>query len=63
VTYVRSSALFDRAERDLEDRSPALDGARLAIRDLKLIDGTLAQLADTMGLALTDFDTVAAGDT
>ena len=32
----------------------------LAIRDLKLIDGTMAQLAEVLGLAITDYDTVPA---
>jgi uncharacterized membrane protein YccC len=57
VTYTRSSALFDRAERRLEEHTPAISPALLAIRDLKLIDGTMARLAERMGLAITDHDT------
>ena len=53
--YTRSSALFDRTERRLEDRT---DEGRLAIRDFKLIDGAMAQLAGLAGLSVTDFDTV-----
>jgi hypothetical protein len=32
---------------------------QLAIRDLKLIDGTMAKLAEVVGLRVTDYDTVA----
>jgi uncharacterized membrane protein YccC len=60
-TYTRSSALFDRAERRMEGRSSAVGPARLAIRDLKLVDGTMAQLAALLGLAITDYDTDPAG--
>jgi hypothetical protein len=63
VIYTRSSALFDRAERRLEDRSAPAGPAQLAIRDLKLIDGTMAQLAELLGLAITDYDTEPAGGT
>ena len=31
---------------------------QLAVRDLMLIDGAMARMADIMGLAITDFDTV-----
>jgi uncharacterized membrane protein YccC len=58
--YTRSSALFDRAERQLEERSHGIEGGQLAIRDLKLIDGAMAGMADVMGLGLTDYDTVGA---
>jgi uncharacterized membrane protein YgaE (UPF0421/DUF939 family) len=61
VTYTRSSALFDRAERRLEERSSTVGPAQLAIRDLKLIDGTMAQMAELLGLAITDYDTEPAG--
>jgi hypothetical protein len=33
---------------------------QLAIRDLKLIDGTMARVAEVLGLAITDYDTVGA---
>jgi len=56
--YTRSSALFDQAERRVEDSSGIADPAQLSIRDLKLIDGTMARLANGLGLAITDYDTV-----
>jgi hypothetical protein len=59
--YTRSSALFDRAERRLEERSSTVGPAQLAIRDLMLIDGTMAGLAGLLRLAVTDYDTVPAG--
>jgi len=60
-TYTRSSALFDRAERRLEERTSTVGPAQLALRDLMLIDGTMAELADLMRLAVTDYDTAPAG--
>ncbi len=56
--YTRSSALFDQAERRVEERSGIAHPMQLAIRDLKLIDGTMARLAESLGLAITDYDTV-----
>jgi uncharacterized membrane protein YgaE (UPF0421/DUF939 family) len=56
--YTRSSALFDQAERRVEERSGVAHPVQLAIRDLKLIDGTMARLAEGLGLAITDYDTV-----
>jgi uncharacterized membrane protein YccC len=58
VVYTRCAALFDRAERRLEERSGVVDGSQLAIRDFKLIDGVMARLAEIMGLRVTDYDTV-----
>jgi len=58
--YTRSSALFDRVERSVEERSGIAHPVQLAIRDLKLLDGTMARLAEVLGLAITDYDTVAA---
>jgi uncharacterized membrane protein YccC len=60
VMYTRSSALFDEAERRIEDHSSTVGPARLAIRDLKLIDGTMAEMAELLGLAITDYDTAPA---
>jgi uncharacterized membrane protein YgaE (UPF0421/DUF939 family) len=57
ATYTRSSALFDRAERRLEQCSSSVGPDQLAIRDLKLIDGTMARAAEYMGLRITDYDT------
>jgi uncharacterized membrane protein YgaE (UPF0421/DUF939 family) len=59
--YTRSSALFDQAERRSEERSGIAGPAQLAIRDLKLIDGTMARMAEVLGLSITDYDTVPAG--
>jgi hypothetical protein len=54
----RSSSLFDRTERLLEERSETIDEGQLAIRDLKLIDGAMAKMAEVIGLRVTDYDTV-----
>jgi hypothetical protein len=59
--YTRSSALFDRTERRLEERSARLDEGQLAIRDLKLVDGAMAKLAALADLTVTDFDRVGIG--
>jgi uncharacterized membrane protein YccC len=58
VVYTRSSALFDRAERRLDEGSANVGAGRLAVRDLMLIDGAMARMAEIMGLSITDFDTV-----
>jgi hypothetical protein len=52
--YTRSSALFDEAERRIEERFGLAHPAQLAMRDLKLIDGTVARMAEGLGLAVTD---------
>jgi uncharacterized membrane protein YccC len=52
--YTRSSALFDQAERRIEERFGLAHPAQLAVRDLKLIDGTMAQMAEDLGLGITD---------
>jgi len=49
---------FEQAERRLEERPGLVDEGQLAIRDLKLIDGAMAGLAEAMGLTVTDYDTV-----
>jgi hypothetical protein len=55
--YTRSSALFDQAEND-RDRCPHRSAsAEFALRDLKLLDGTMARIAELMGLGITDYDT------
>jgi len=56
--YTRSAALFDRTERRLEDGAARIEEGPLAIRDLKLIDGAMAKLAELSGLPVTDYDTV-----
>jgi len=58
--YVRSSSLYDRAERSHQDSAAGTDQECLAIQDLKLIDGAMAGLAKSMRLEVTDFDTVRA---
>jgi predicted DsbA family dithiol-disulfide isomerase len=50
--------LFTMAEADLEGPPRTTKGGQLAIRDLKLIDGTMASMAEALGLGVTDFDTV-----
>jgi hypothetical protein len=57
TVFTRSSALFDRAERRLEEHSRPVDPAQLAIRDLKLIHATMARRAELLGLQVADFDT------
>jgi uncharacterized membrane protein YccC len=59
--YIRTSALFDRAERCLEENLSSVGKGQLAIRDLKLIDGSMAWIAKDMGLSVTDYDTVGTG--
>jgi hypothetical protein len=59
--YVRTSALFDRAERCLEENLSSVGKGQLAIRDLKLIDGSMAWRAKDMGLRITDYDTIGTG--
>jgi uncharacterized membrane protein YccC len=54
VTYIRSSALFDRLEQDIETAGHG----QLPIRDLQLIDGTMADMAELMGLQISDCDTI-----
>jgi uncharacterized membrane protein YgaE (UPF0421/DUF939 family) len=56
--YTRSSALFDQAERRIEECSAIASPAQLAIRDLMLIDGTFARMAEALGLPIADYDTV-----
>jgi hypothetical protein len=56
TTYLRSSALFDRVDRALEDVSPA-DPRRLVLRDLTLVDGALARMAAAWGMDVAGLDT------
>jgi len=58
--YVRSASLYDRAERSHQDSAAGTDEECLPIQDLKLIDGAMADLAESMRLEVTDFDTVRA---
>jgi hypothetical protein len=55
-TYTRSSSLFDQAEQRLQ-RSPAPHKeADLAIRDLRAIDETVADMAEALHLTVTEYD-------
>jgi uncharacterized membrane protein YgaE (UPF0421/DUF939 family) len=53
-TYTRSAALFDQAERRIEDCSDIASPAQLAIRDFMLIDATFAEMAEALGLPVAD---------
>lgn len=56
--YTRSSGLFDQAELRIEERSGPAAPARLAVRDLMLLDATMAAMAELLGLrACADRDT------
>jgi uncharacterized membrane protein YccC len=57
-TYLRSAALFDRVERDLETQAGSVHDVQLAVRDLTLIDETMAELAAVLTLEVASLDTV-----
>jgi uncharacterized membrane protein YgaE (UPF0421/DUF939 family) len=57
--YVRSASLFARVADTLPDQSP-ISRAHLALRDLQLLDGALAEAAKWAGVPVTDLDTVPA---
>lgn len=57
-TYTRSAALFDRAEHRLDVCPPRSASTQFALRDLMLLDGTMAHMAEVMGLRIDDYDTV-----
>jgi hypothetical protein len=57
-TYTRSSSLFDQAEHSLDDCPHGFASTEFALRDFKLLDGTLAHMAELLGLGVTDYDTV-----
>jgi hypothetical protein len=56
--YTRTAALFDRVERRMEERDAVAGNDELALRDLMLIDAALAEIAQALGLVVTDRDTV-----
>ncbi len=60
-TYLRSAALFDRVERDLETQPGGVQDGQLAVRDLTLIDETMAELAAVLTLGVANLDTATAG--
>jgi uncharacterized membrane protein YgaE (UPF0421/DUF939 family) len=55
--YVRSASLFERVADELPDQ-PFTSRPRLALRDLQLLDGALAEAARWAGVPVTDLDTV-----
>ena len=71
--YPRQQKALERSQRSygararkvatlaLEEASASVGADRLAVRDLMLIDGAMARMAEIMGLAITDFDTVGVG--
>jgi hypothetical protein len=54
--YVRSASLFARAAGALPDRG-LTSPAQLAMRDLQLLDGALAEAARWAGVTVSDLDT------
>jgi hypothetical protein len=56
-TYTRSAALFDQVESDLDTCPHRAASTEFTLRDLKLLDGTMAHIAELMGLEITDYDT------
>jgi predicted acylesterase/phospholipase RssA len=61
-TYVRSAALFDRVELDLEADAGGVGDGQLALSDLKFIDEAMASLAATMTLTVANYDTAVVDD-
>ena len=55
--YVRSASLFERVADELPDQT-LTSRPRLALRDLQLLDGALAEAARWAGVPVTDLDTV-----
>jgi uncharacterized membrane protein YccC len=61
-TYTRSASLFDVIEQRLTAPGGGSGDGRLALRDLRLIDGALAELASALGLHVVSYDIVPADD-
>jgi Fusaric acid resistance protein-like len=55
-SYTRSASLFDRAEHRLTGAGGNDAEGHLVFRDLRLIDGALAQLAGALGMGITSYD-------
>jgi|HubBroStandDraft_2_1064218.scaffolds.fasta_scaffold13503_3 uncharacterized membrane protein YccC len=55
-SYTRSASLFDRAEHRLSGAGGNAAQGHLAFRDLRLIDGALAELAGALGMGITSYD-------
>jgi len=62
TTYTRSASLFDLVEQRLAAPGSNGGGDHLALRDLRLIDGALAELAGALSMDITSYDAVPAGD-
>jgi hypothetical protein len=58
----RSASLFDQAERRLTGPGGSSGEGRLAVRDLRLLDGARAELARVLGMDITSYDTGPAAD-
>jgi uncharacterized membrane protein YccC len=57
--YVRAAALLCRAENARRDASGVFAQQRLALADLRLLDGSLAELAATLAVPVTEQDLTA----
>jgi hypothetical protein len=62
TTYTRSASVFDLVEQRIAPPGNNGTKALFALRDLKLIDGALAELAAALGMDVTSYDTGPAGD-
>src|SRR5581483_6833260 len=54
--YVRAAALLHRAETARRSAAGAFGAERLALRSLRLLDGAFAAVAETLGVAVEDFE-------
>jgi uncharacterized membrane protein YccC len=61
-SYTRSASLFDLIEQRLAAPGSNAGHDYLALRDLRAIDGALAELAEVLGMDITSYDTGPAGD-
>jgi hypothetical protein len=61
-SYARSASLFDLIEQRLGPPGSNAGHGHLALRDLRLIDGALAELAGALGMNVTSYDTGPADD-
>jgi uncharacterized membrane protein YccC len=60
--YTRSASLFDLIEQQLAAGGSNAGHGYLALRDLRLIDGALAELAGALGMDITSYDVGPADD-
>jgi hypothetical protein len=61
-SYTRSASLFDLIEQRLAAPGSNAGHDYLALRDLRAIDGALAELAEVLGMDITSYDTGPTGD-